>query len=562
MKLRTIKNSAMNKKTIILIPLLIAISVASGILIGNLLNRNSQAGFAGLNLGGQNKISEILSYINQGYVDSVNTSEIIEKTIPEILKNLDPHTTYIPPTDMKEVQEEMTGKFSGIGVQFSIMEDTVRVIEVISGGPSSKVGIMPGDRIVKVNDSIIAGVNVVNSTVLNLLRGDKDTKVMVGIIRNATEKVLDFEITRGDIPINSIDVSYMIDDETGFIKISRFANKTYDEFMEGMEKIKNEGAKKVIIDLRQNPGGSLVGVLQMVDEFLGKGEPILYTEGINQPRKTYNASGSDTWKEFKVYVMIDEYSASASEIFAGAIQDNDRGFIIGRRSFGKGLVQEQIPLSDGSALRLTVARFYTPSGRCIQSSYEDGNDKYYSNIYERFHSMEQLVADSVHFSDSLRYTTKSGRIVYGGGGIMPDFFVPIDTTGNSDYYNSIYRKGLIYTFAYAYADEHRKDLSGLTDAGEFESYLDRKNVLEEFINYAAGKGIPRDNAGLKVSSLIIKTQLKAYIARNIIGEEGFYPIIKKIDNMLLRAIEISKQDLLVENIDNYKSAGNIPNKEK
>ncbi len=552
----------MNKKTIILIPLLIAISVASGILIGNLLNRNSQAGFAGLNLGGQNKISEILSYINQGYVDSVNTSEIIEKTIPEILKNLDPHTTYIPPTDMKEVQEEMTGKFSGIGVQFSIMEDTVRVIEVISGGPSSKVGIMPGDRIVKVNDSIIAGVNVVNSTVLNLLRGDKDTKVMVGIIRNATEKVLDFEITRGDIPINSIDVSYMIDDETGFIKISRFANKTYDEFMEGMEKIKNEGAKKVIIDLRQNPGGSLVGVLQMVDEFLGKGEPILYTEGINQPRKTYNASGSDTWKEFKVYVMIDEYSASASEIFAGAIQDNDRGFIIGRRSFGKGLVQEQIPLSDGSALRLTVARFYTPSGRCIQSSYEDGNDKYYSNIYERFHSMEQLVADSVHFSDSLRYTTKSGRIVYGGGGIMPDFFVPIDTTGNSDYYNSIYRKGLIYTFAYAYADEHRKDLSGLTDAGEFESYLDRKNVLEEFINYAAGKGIPRDNAGLKVSSLIIKTQLKAYIARNIIGEEGFYPIIKKIDNMLLRAIEISKQDLLVENIDNYKSAGNIPNKEK
>ena len=546
----------MNKKITILIPLLIAASVAAGILIGNLLNRNSQAGFVGFNIGGQNKISEILSYIDQGYVDSVNTSEIIEKTIPEILKNLDPHTSYIPPTDTKEVQEEMTGKFSGIGVQFSIMEDTVRVIEVISGGPSSKVGIMPGDRIVKVNDSIIAGVDVVNATVLNLLRGDKDTKVLVGIVRKGAEKELDFEITRGDIPINSIDVSYMIDDETGFIKISRFANKTYKEFMDGMEKIKDAGAKKVIVDLRQNPGGSLVAVLQMVDEFLGKDEPILYTEGINQPRKTYNASGSDTWKEFKVYVMIDEFSASASEIFAGAIQDNDRGFIIGRRSFGKGLVQEQIPLSDGSALRLTVARFYTPSGRCIQSSYEEGNDKYYNNIYERFHSMEQLVADSAHFSDSLRYTTKSGRIVYGGGGIMPDFFVPVDTTGNSDYYNLIYRKGLIYTFAYAYADEHRKDLSEFTKADEFDIYLDRKNVLEEFLNYAAGKGIPRDNAGLKASSLIIKTQLKAYIARNIMGEEGFYPIIKKIDNMLLKAIEISKQDLLVENIQGSNTVKN------
>lgn len=557
----TFKKIEMNKKITILIPLLIAVSVAGGILIGNLLNKNSQTGFVGLNIGGQNKISEILTYINQGYVDSVNTSEIIEKTIPEILKNLDPHTTYIPPTDMKEVQEEMTGKFSGIGVQFSIMEDTVRVIEVISGGPSSKVGIMPGDRIVRVNDSIIAGVNVENNTVLNLLRGDKDTKVLVGIVRKGTEKQLDFEITRGDIPINSIDVSYLIDNETGFIKISRFANKTYKEFMDGMEKIKDAGAKKVIIDLRQNPGGSLVAVLQMVDEFLSKDEPILYTEGINQPRKTYNASGSDTWKDFKVYVMIDEFSASASEIFAGAIQDNDRGFIIGRRSFGKGLVQEQIPLSDGSALRLTVARFYTPSGRCIQSSYEEGNDKYYSNIYERFHSMEQLVADSVHFSDSLKYTTKSGRIVYGGGGIMPDFFVPIDTTGNSEYYNSIYRKGLIYSFAYAYADEHRKDLSDFNNADEIDNYLDRKNVLEEFLKYAAGKGIPRDNAGLKISSLIIKTQLKAYIARNIIGEEGFYPIIKKIDNMLLRAIEISKQDLLVENIQGSNTVKNpdLPN---
>ena len=550
----TFKNIKMNKKSTLIIPLLIAVSVAAGILIGNLLNRNSQSGFAGMNSGNSNKISEILQYIAQGYVDSVNTGSIIEKTIPEVLKNLDPHTSYIPVSDMQEVQEEMTGKFSGIGVQFSIMEDTVRVIEVISGGPSSKVGIMPGDRIVQVDDSIIAGVKVVNATVLNLLRGEKDTKVVVGVVRKGNSNQLEFDITRGDIPINSIDVTYMIDAETGFIKISRFANKTYKEFMEGMEQLSESGAKKVIIDLRQNPGGSLVTVLQMADEFLAKGEAILYTEGVNQARKTYNASGNNTWKNFKVYVMIDEFSASASEIFAGAIQDNDRGLIIGRRSFGKGLVQEQIPLSDGSALRLTVARFYTPSGRCIQSSYEDGNEKYYNNIYERFHSMEQLVADSIHFADSLKYTTKSGRIVYGGGGIMPDFFVPVDTTGNSEYFNGVFRKGLIYSFAYSYADEHRKTLSAFTKADEFDNYLDRNNVLDEFVKYAAEKGVPRDDKGLKASSRIIKTQLKAYIARNIIGESGFYPIIQKIDNTLIRAIEISKQNLLVENIKDIQEA--------
>jgi carboxyl-terminal processing protease len=539
----------MNKATKILIPLIIAVSVSAGIIIGNLLTRNSNQGAVSMGLGESNKLASILKLIEQGYVDSVNMGEIMEKTIPEILKNLDPHTTYIPASDMQEVQEEMTGKFSGIGVQFSIMEDTVRVVEVISGGPSSKVGILPGDRIVSVDDSTIAGTNVQNNTVLSLLRGEKNSKVNVGIIRSDVKQKLDFEITRGDIPINSIDVSYLIDNETGFIKISRFANTTYDEFMEGMDMIQKAGANKVIIDLRQNPGGSLVGVLQMVDEFLGKGEPILYTEGINQPRKTYNASGHNTWKDFKVYVMIDEFSASASEIFAGALQDNDRGLVIGRRSFGKGLVQEQIPLPDGSALRLTVARFYTPSGRCIQSSYAKGEEEYYNNVYQRFHSMEQLVADSVHFVDSLKYTTKAGRIVYGGGGIMPDFFVPVDTTGNSEYFNSISRKGLVYTFAYIWADEHRNQLSKFNRAEEIDAYVSRQNVLNEFVQYAAGKGIPKDNAGLKTSQLIIETQLKAYIARNIIGETGFFPIIQKIDKTLLRAIEISKQNLLVENIN-------------
>jgi carboxyl-terminal processing protease len=538
----------MNKKTLIIIPLLIAVSVAAGIVIGNLLRQNSQPIFSPIGHSKPNKLSTILKLVESGYVDSVNTSDIIEKTIPEILENLDPHTAYIPARNMQEVQEEMRGNFSGIGVQFSIQEDTVRVIEVISGGPSSKVGILPGDRIVTVDDSLIAGVDVKNVTVLNLLRGEKNTKVSVGIVRKGYNEELEFEITRDDIPLISVDVSYMINEETGFIKVTRFAETTYNEFMQGMQKLKQSGAEKLIVDLRQNPGGSLSSVLQIVDEFLEKGEPILYTEGLNQPRKTYNASGRNTWKDVKVYVLIDEFSASASEIFAGAIQDNDRGLVIGRRSFGKGLVQEQIPLMDGSALRLTVARFYTPSGRSIQKSYENGNDEYFQDLYSRFSHMEQLSADSIQFNDSLKYQTKSGRTVYGGGGIMPDIFVPADTSGNSAYFDKIYRKGLIYTFAYTYADNNREKLSQFEKAEEIDAYLNNQNVLDDFVNYAQEKGIPRDAKGLQQSQEIIKTQLKAYIARNIIGEEGFYPIIRQIDNTLQRAIEISRENLLVENL--------------
>ena len=538
----------MKKKTVILLPLIIAMSVAIGLLAGNMLKQNTRTRFAGMNFNRPNKISTILSLIDKDYVDSVNTNQIVEKTIPELLKNLDPHTTYIPAKDMQEVQEELQGNFSGIGVQFSIQEDTVRVVEVISGGPSSKVGILPGDRIVSVNDSVIAGVKVTNKTVLKLLRGTKGTKVAVGIYRNKYNEKLDFEITRDAIPIYSVDVSYMLDAETGFIKINRFAQTTYNEFMQGMKKLQKEGAQKVIIDLRSNPGGSLVGVLQMIDEFLAKGEPMLYTQGLNQPRKTYNASSKATFSDIGVYVLIDEFSASASEIFAGAMQDNDRGIVIGRRSFGKGLVQEQIPLTDGSALRLTVARFYTPSGRCIQSSYAEGTDEYYKHIYDRFQSMEQFVADSVHFVDSLKYTTKSGRVVYGGGGIMPDFFVPADTIGSSEYFNKIYRKGLLYSFAYSYADSHRDELGRIKDIKTFENHLDRNYVMNEFIDYVRKKGIKKDPEGIKVSGKIINTQLKAYIARNILGEEGFYPIIKEIDKTLLRAIEITHQNLLVQNV--------------
>lgn len=539
----------MNRKTTIIIPLLVAVSIAAGILIGNLLNQNSRIIHSPIMGYTQpNKLSTILQIIENGYVDSVDASNMVEESIPEILKNLDPHTAYIPARNMQEVHEEMSGNFSGIGVQFSIQEDTVRVIEVIPNGPSSKVGILPGDRIVTVNDSLIAGVEVKNNTVLKLLRGDRNTKVEVGIVRKGHNDQLEFEITRDNIPLISVDVSYMIDDETGFIKVSRFSEQTYSEFMQGMEKIHNQGAKKVIVDLRQNPGGSLASVLQLVDEFLEKGDDILYTEGINQPRKTYRASGKNRWKDKEVYVLIDEFSASASEIFAGALQDNDRGLVIGRRSFGKGLVQEQIPLRDGSALRLTVARFYTPSGRSIQKPYENGVDEYYQDLHARFSHNEQLSADSIQFNDSLKYQTKAGRTVYGGGGIMPDVFVPMDTTGNSEYFEKLFRKGLVYTFAYSYADTNREKLSQFKTASEIETYLNRQNMLSEFIEYAEENEVPRDAEGLRQSGELIQTQLKAYVARNIMGEEGYFPIIRQIDNTLQKAIELSKQHLVVENL--------------
>ncbi len=530
------------------VPLLLAAMLAAGLIIGNFMARNHVPSARGFRIGNTNKLSSIMDLVQHAYVDSIDSKAIIEKTIPELLKNLDPHSTYIPARQMQEVEEEMQGNFSGIGVQFSIQEDTVVVIDVISGGPSQKLGLMAGDRIVKVNDSLIAGVGIRNEDVLKLLRGQKGTLVKVSNLRKGYQKLFDFEITRGDIPIYSVDVSYMIDEETGFIKVGRFAEQTYFEFMEGMQKLDRAGANKIIVDLRGNPGGYLTAVIRMVDEFLDKDEPILITKGKSQPEKVYNATARASFKDKKVFVLIDEFSASASEIFAGALQDNDRAIVIGRRSFGKGLVQEQIPFSDGSAMRLTVARYYTPSGRSIQKPYTGGSDTYFDDIYERMVHGEFLEADSIQFADSLVYYTKKGRKVYGGGGIMPDFFVPADTAGRSQYFNQIYQQGLIYAFAFQYSDQHRTKLNGLQTATEIEEWLDQQSVIESFVEYAASKGIARDNEGLRISGFIIETQLKAYVARNILGEAGFYPIIKQVDKTLLRAIEISRQNLLVEHL--------------
>lgn len=530
------------------IPLILAVTLVAGLVIGNALSRKSQPEYRPMRTASANKLTTILELVQQAYVDSVDTREIIESTIPEMLENLDPHSTYIPAREMQGVEEEMQGNFSGIGVQFSIQEDTVVVIEVISGGPSHKLGLMAGDRIVMVNDSLIAGVGIQNDQVLKLLRGQKGTKVKVSNLRKGYAELFDFDITRGDIPIFSVDVSYMIDKETGFIKVSRFAEQTYREFMEGMARLDSAGASKIIIDLRGNPGGYLTAVIRMVDEFLGKDEPILITRGKSQPEKVYNSSGRNSFSDKKVFVMIDEFSASASEIFAGALQDNDRGIVIGRRSFGKGLVQEQVPFTDGSAVRLTVARYYTPSGRSIQKPYNNGNEKYNEDIFERMIHGEFLDKDSIQFADSLKYYTRSGRVVYGGGGIMPDIFVPADTSGRSEYFNRVAQRGLVYQYAFQFTDQYRDQLKRFITASEMEKWLDRQNLMDGFVKYAAGKGVPANQEGLRISGEIIKTQLKAYIARNILGEEGFYPIIQNIDKTLLKAIEVSRQNLLAKNL--------------
>ncbi len=525
------------RKIVIWLPVLLVIAITAGVFLGIKLQNRKQVNTRTMFVNAANKVGMIMNLIERNYVDTVSPKKLVEAAIPEILKQLDPHTVYIPAKDMQEVSEEMSGNFSGIGVQFSIQNDTIMVIDVISGGPSQKLGIRAGDRIVRVNDSIMAGVKVTNEKVLKKLRGEKGTHVKVGIARKGFGEIIAFDITRGEIPLNSIDVTYMINSNTGYIKVGRFAEKTYDEFMSGLDKLDKAGAKQLIIDLRANPGGYLTAVIKMVSEFLNVGELVVYTEGRTQPKRTFSAEAKGTYFGKDVVILVDEYSASASEIFAGAIQDNDRGTIIGRRTFGKGLVQEQIPFYDGSAMRLTVARYYTPSGRCIQKSYKNGLDDYYGDLKRRYAHGELEQKDSIHYTDTQKYYTRNKRVVYGGGGIMPDIFIAADTSGMSPYYSKVVLKGLVYQYAFDFSDKNRAELGQLKTGKEFESYLLGHNILRLFTEYADKQGVITNPKDLAISGKIIETQLMAYIARNIIGEVGFYSVISNIDATLLEAIK-------------------------
>ena len=526
------------------IPILLAGAVVMGFVLGsNLSSNNVSSGASPLKAFSKKsdetqKLDQIIEYIDQEYVDSVQRKELVDKSIQYILQELDPHSYYITAEELAEMNEPLEGNFEGIGVQFNIQKDTVVVVTPLVGGPSEKVGIKAGDRIIAVNDEVIAGNGIRNSDVLRLLKGEKGTKVNVQIKR-ASDDSLKFTIVRDKIPIHSVEVAYMIDDITGYIKVSRFAKTTFEEFTLASEKLLNSGMKKLIFDLRGNGGGFLDAAVSIADEFLPAGKLIVYTEGRSRPREDFKASGNDLLVGVDVAVLVDEASASASEILAGSIQDNDRGYIVGRRSFGKGLVQEQTMWPDGSATRLTIARYYTPTGRCIQKPYSDGTETYNEEMYDRYEHGEMFSKDSVQINDSLKYTTPGGKVVYGGGGIVPDYFVPYDTSGSSNYYNHLIYNGLIYEWAWNYADNHRDELKALGSFVAFNAQFKVSgSVLDDFVKYASEHGVPKSVQGFENSKQNIERRIKSYIARNIWNNDGFYPIWNEDDKVITKAISV------------------------
>jgi len=520
-------------------PLIYACLVIVGLIMGSMLSIKRQSTVNIVSPHKQNgKLDNVLDFIEDNYVDTINRKKLEESTLTAMLKQLDPHSDYIPAAELEQVNEPLQGNFHGIGIEFNIVNDTICVVHPIEGGPSERLGIKAGDRIVKVDSKIVAGVKITNKKVFEMLRGEKNTKVNVTVKREGQKPLIDFTITRGEIPIYSVDVSFMAEPGVGYIKVSRFAASTYDEFRKGFNKLTKLGMKKLIVDLRGNGGGYLNAAVDIADEFLSKGMLIVYTKGKNSPEKKYFATEKGSFENNKLVILIDEGSASASEIVSGALQDNDRATIIGRRSFGKGLVQEQIEIPDGSALRLTIARYYTPSGRCIQKPYNKGLEAYYSEEYDRYENGEMMNKDSIHFADSLKFKTVSGRVVYGGGGIMPDIFIPVDTTYRSTYLNRVFYKGLVNDFAFSYADKHRASFASYkTNTDYVKNYTPPQALLNEFVEFAAKSGIPKNDAQLKKSIPYLLSQIKALMGRNLYDNEAYYPVTLKEDKVFKEALK-------------------------
>jgi len=522
------------------LPLVFAGLLALGIYIGMRMNEpyHHASSIFTFRTGQFNKLNDIINYINQEYVDTVNQKQLVETTISDMLHQLDPHSSYIPADQLQATNEPLEGNFEGIGIEFHIQNDTIMVVTALSGGPSEVLGIQAGDRIIKVDGKSVANINITNAQVMQTLRGQGGTKVKVTILRNGNE--IEYNITRGKIPIYSVDVSYMVNEETGYIKVSHFGDHTYEEYLEGFTKLKNQGMKNLILDLRGNPGGYLKTAIQLADEFLPDNKLIVYTEGRSRPKESYMSTSRGLFEEGGLVVMIDEGSASASEIVSGALQDWDRATIVGRRSFGKGLVQEQSEFPDGSAVRLTIARYYTPTGRSIQKPYSSDIEMYERDFYDRLQRGELNSSDSIHFNDSLKYITPGGHIVYGGGGIMPDVFVALDTTGISNYYSALSSKGIISEFAYQYLDSHRKDFEKYESFDAFnKSFIVDHAIINQLVAFANKSGVKPDHEGLTHSSEVIRTQLKAFIARQIWRNEGFYSVMHSLDKALQKAIDLA-----------------------
>jgi carboxyl-terminal processing protease len=529
-----------NRRPYIYLPIAFAMVLVLGIFLGYYLLRISfVVNHPLLKMGaGKGTINELIRYIDQNYVDTINAENLQKEAIDGMLLSLDPHSQYIPASEFHDANDPLMGNFDGIGVQFRIERDTVTVINTVAGGPSEKLGILAGDRIVKVDNKNITNIKITNEMVMKKLKGPKGTKVKVSIFRRGLKNLIDFTITRDVIPTWSVDVSYAVTRNIGYIKLSKFSATTHDELVEAMKKLKKEGVNKLIFDLRGNTGGYLNEAIAVADEFLPSGKLIVYTLGLHRPKQVATATSEGEWDNLPVVVLIDEGSASASEIVAGAIQDNDRGEIIGRRSFGKGLVQEQINLSNGSALRLTVARYYTPTGRCIQKPYTKGAEDYYMEYYHRYEDGELESADSVKMVDSLKYKTPGGKTVYGGGGIMPDIFIPLERGAAFKFYNESFNKGIIYQFAFDYTDQHRAELKKYADAKAFDNgFSITPGIYSEYVAYAGKNGIVSTPQEIASSSQRLSDLIKAFIGRNLFDDKGFYPIYLRTDKGFLRAVK-------------------------
>lgn len=520
--------------SIIWYPLVISIAIVLGIVIGNYISTKK------FTLDKDRKINAVLNLIQSEYVDSIDVKDLVEQAIPAIIGNLDPHSYYIPSSDIRAENEKLDGSMSGIGVSFFMMNDTANVDQVIPNGPAEKVGMLAGDRIISVNGESIVGGTLTAEGIRSKIRGEKGTKVKIGVKRNSSKKTLTFTITRDDIPMNTIDVSYMLDDKTGYIKIAQFGKNTYDEFFAALSKLKKDGASRYIVDLRGNPGGYMEMAILMVNEFLEQGELIVYTKG-RKEREDIQVWSDDqgSFHDAQVAVLIDEYSASASEIMAGALQDNDRGLVVGRRSFGKGLVQKQIYLPDSSAIRLAIARYYTPSHRCIQKDYTLGDeDDYSKELYDRYTHGELYSADSIKVDKSKIFRTANGRIVYGGGGIVPDIFVPNDTTGITTYYRAVANLGLLQQYVYTYVDINRDQLKNVKTVKQLMGMMPSDDALTyDFVCYARDNGVPMRWYYINLSRSLIARQLRALVIRDVLGSEEFYRYYNRTDNTVNAALK-------------------------
>ena len=532
----------MNNKSNRFTPIWMALCVVLGILVGTFYaNHFSGHRLSIINSSG-NKLNNLLHIVDDQYVDTININDVVEKAMPQILSELDPHSVYIAAKDVQIANDDLKGSFSGVGIEFTIRMDTVRVQNVIGNGPAERAGLIAGDKIVEIDDQPFVGKDVTNEEAMHRLKGPKDTKVKVGIIRYGEKQVRHITITRGEIPTKSVTASYMLDEKTGYIKIKNFGENTYPELLIALAKLSQDGFSNLVIDLRNNTGGYLASAVQIANEFLSKGQLIVYTEGRKSPRQDYRSDGRGSYQQLPLVVLIDEASASASEILAGSIQDNDRGTIIGRRSFGKGLVQQPIEFSDHSMIRLTVARYYTPSGRCIQKPYTSGSDKNYEeDLLSRYQHGEFFSQDSIKHTGP-QYHTGNGRVVYGGGGITPDIFVPEDTLGMTSYYKEASMSGMILQFAFNYTDENRSKMKDFKSASGLENYLKRQNTVEKFVTWADKNGLKRRNLMIQKSYKLLERYINSRIIYNMLDEEAWTEYLNQDDPAIQETLKLFRNN--------------------